>query len=152
MTTRGAQADGSCPSQVFFKPGTALLYRADTWHRAGEIERLDFLDAVRLTSLCAGPAVRPGKQRLTQQFMVRRADAEWCTAWHRGWARAFYDPQWTVERMLARATVQQRTFLGFPEPASPYWTAETLAAVTHRYEELGFDPAPYARALAGARL
>ena len=126
-------ADLSSGAQVFFKPGTALLYRADTWHRAG-------------------PAVWPGKQRLTQQFMVRRADAEWCTAWHRGWARAFYDPQWTVERMLARATVQQRTFLGFPEPASPYWTAETLAAVTHRYKELGFDPAPYARALAGARL
>lgn len=24
-------------SKVFFKPGTALLYRADTWHRAGEL-------------------------------------------------------------------------------------------------------------------
>ena len=75
--------------------------------------------------------------------MVRRADAEWCTAWHRGWARAFYDPQWTVERLIAQATVAQRNFLGFPEPDSPYWTRATLSAVTNRYKELGFDPTPY---------
>ena len=97
--------------------------------------------------LSPGPAVRPGKQRLTQQFMVRRADAEWCTGWHRGWARAFYDPQWTVERLVAQATVAQRNFLGFPQPSSPYWTRATLSAVTERYKDLGFDPAPYEAAL-----
>ncbi len=51
-----------------------------------------------------------------------------------------------MERLIARATVDQRCLLGFPR-GHAYWTAETLAAVAARYRALGMDRKRYEDAL-----
>jgi hypothetical protein len=73
---------------VKYSRGTALLYRMDLWHR--------------------GTRCFSGVMRRTMQLAYRDADAEWCTSWHRGWGRSMYDPCWTFESLLARASVEQR--------------------------------------------
>ena len=54
-----------------------------------------------------------------------------------------YEPDKLMEKLIARATVEQRTVLGFPEPGHDYWTPHTLAAVKARYESFGIDMTPY---------
>jgi len=44
-------------------------------------------------------------------------------------------------RYLASLSVPQRTVLGFAAPGDPYWTSETLDAVSQRYA--GMDMTPY---------
>src|SRR5262245_65069291 len=56
-----------------------------------------------------------------------------------------------MERLMARASVEQRCVLGFPRPGHNYWTQETIDAVQARYGALGIDMTPYQRALAVRR-
>nr|MDJ0868313.1 phytanoyl-CoA dioxygenase family protein [Myxococcota bacterium] len=110
-----------------FRVGTLLLYRHDTWHR--------------------GTPLAPGTMRLAQNLTFRRADSEWISTLHPGWAWAMYRRSRTMERLIAGASVEQRCVLGFPAPGHAYWSRETLAAVAARFGPLGFDATPYADAL-----
>ena len=111
-----------------YRSGTLLLYRHDLWHRGTPLTR--------------------GARRLAQNLTFRLAPAEWISTLHAGWAWAAYRPSKVLERLIATASVEQRCVLGFPAPGHPYWTAETLAAVTARYGPLGLDPSPYEEAAA----
>ena len=42
---------------------------------------------------------------------------------------------------MVRASVEERSLLGFPEPGHEFWTEETLDGVTARFS--GIDMAPY---------
>ena len=103
--------------------GTILFYRHDTWHR--------------------GTVGEPNTLRLVQNMTFRRADAEWVNMVHPGWAWATYRPGHHLERLIAEASVEQRTVMGFPKPGHPYWNDDTLAAVTARYGLFGFNADPY---------
>ena len=83
--------------------------------------------------------------RLAQNFTFRRAESEWISTLHAGWAWRPYRRSRGMEELIAQASVDQRCVLGFPAPGHPYWTLETLAA---RYGALGMDLDPYARAVA----
>ncbi|MCH2172498.1 phytanoyl-CoA dioxygenase family protein [Myxococcota bacterium] len=113
--------------QVRFHSGTLLFYRHDTWHR--------------------GTPLRPGTCRLAQNLTFRLSTSEWVSTLHSGWAWGMYRPSQSTERMVARASIDQRCVLGFPPPGHPYWTQETVEAVNARYAPLGFDATPYAEAL-----
>jgi len=106
-----------------FHKGTLLFYRHDTWHR--------------------GTPLKPGTMRVAQNLTFRRASSEWVSTLHSGWAWSMYRPSLPVERLIARATVEQRCVLGFPTPGHPYWSAATIAAVAARYGPLGMDMEPY---------
>ncbi len=108
---------------VAFNPGTVLFYRHDTWHR--------------------GTPLRPGGFRLAHNMTFRRADCDWISTLHTGWAWKMYRRDKLMERLIAEATVDQRSVLGFPGPGSDYWCDETLAAVEARYGPFGMDMAPY---------
>ena len=111
-----------------YRPGTLLLYRHDTWHR--------------------GTPLRPGCLRLAQNFTFRRPESEWISTLHAGWAWGMLRRSRVMEKLIAEASVDQRCVLGFPAPGHPYWTPATLVAVAARYEALGMDIGPYARAVA----
>ncbi len=113
-----------------FTVGTVLFYRHDTWHR--------------------GTRLRPGTRRLTHNLTYRRADCDWIDTLHRAWSWSMYRSDKLMERLVAGATVDQRTVLGFPRPGSDYWCSETVEAVEARYGPLGMDITPYRMALGGA--
>ena len=52
-----------------------------------------------------------------------------------------------MEKLIAQATVAQRTVLGFPPPGHEYWSPHTLAAVEARYRAFGIDMTAYREAL-----
>lgn len=111
-----------------FRRGTVLLYRHDVWHRGT-------------------PLTIAGSMRLVVNLSYRRADAaEWFQHWNAGWAKCMYSPTMQLEKLVARASVFQRTVLGFPRPGHRYWTRRTLDGVKARYEALGFDVTPYEEA------
>lgn len=114
-----------------FKPGDVLFYRHDTWHR--------------------GTPMRPGALRLVQNITFRRADCEWISTLHVGWAWQAYRRNKFLERLIASASLEQRAVLGFPQPDSDYWTEATIAAVAARHGAFGMDMTPYREALAGRR-
>ncbi len=109
--------------RVRFGPGTVLFYRHDTWHR--------------------GTPLVPGKRRLVHNLTFRKAASEWISVLHAGWAWKMYRRGMVLERLIARASVDQRCVLGFPAPGHSYWTPDTIEAVGARYEPLGMDMAPY---------
>ncbi|MGE3461995.1 MAG: phytanoyl-CoA dioxygenase family protein [Pseudomonadales bacterium] len=109
--------------QVHYAPGDVLLYRHDLWHR--------------------GTPLVPGRLRLAQNITYRKASAEWIATLHTGWSWSAYHSSKYLEKLIATATVDQRTVLGFPAPGSKYWCDETLAAVEARYGVHGIDMAPY---------
>ncbi len=111
-----------------FKPGDVLFYRHDTWHR--------------------GTPIQPGKLRLVQNLTFRRADCEWISTLHVGWAWKAYRRNKFFERLIAAASLEQRAVLGFPQPESDYWSAGTIAAVEARHGVFGMDMTPYREALA----
>ena len=113
---------------VHFKPGDVLLYRHDTWHR--------------------GTPLLPGRLRLAHNITYRTAAAEWISTLHAGWAWSAYRKDKLLERLIVAASLEQRAVLGFPQPGSPYWCAETIAAVEARYGMFGMDMTPYRSALA----
>lgn len=112
---------------IDYRPGDVLFYRHDTWHR--------------------GTPITPGARRLAHNITYRLARAEWISTLHAGWAWSAYRPDQSFERLLAGCSVDQRTVLGFPAPGSPYWCAQTLAAVEARYGCFGIDLEPYRAAL-----
>lgn len=111
-----------------FKPGDVLFYRHDTWHR--------------------GTPMRSGTLRLVQNITFRRADCEWISTLHVGWAWKAYRRNKFLERLIAGADLAQRAVLGFPQPGSDYWTEGTIAAVEARHGVFGMDMTPYRQALA----
>ena len=111
--------------RVHFAPGDVLLYRHDLWHR--------------------GTPLRHGRLRLAHNITYRKASAEWISTLHVGWAWSAYRPSKSFERLIAQASLEQRTVLGFPQPGSDYWCDETIAAVEARYGVFGMDMTPYRR-------
>jgi hypothetical protein len=109
--------------RVHFKPGDVLLYRHDTWHR--------------------GTPLLPGRRRLVHNITYRKADAEWISVLHVGWAWSAYRKNKFLEKLIAGASLTQRAVLGFPQPGSDYWCEETLQAVAARYGVFGMDMKPY---------
>ena len=112
---------------VVFKPGDILFYRHDTWHR--------------------GTPLVPGNRRIVHNLTFRRANAEWISTLHIGWAWSAYRENKFLERLIAAASLDQRAVLGFPQPGSDYWCEATLAAVEARYGVFGMDVTPYREAL-----
>jgi hypothetical protein len=108
---------------IAYRPGTVLCYRHDVWHR--------------------GTPVKAGTVRVAHNLTFRLASSEWISTLHPGWAWAMYSESRLMERLMAAASVDQRTVLGFPAPGHPYWTPATLQAVAARYGPLGFDVEPY---------
>ncbi|MBS02802.1 MAG: hypothetical protein CMQ24_08880 [Gammaproteobacteria bacterium] len=112
---------------VRFHAGDVLLYRHDTWHR--------------------GTPMKEGTLRLAHNLTYRRADAEWISTLHPGWAWSAYRPDRFFERLIATASLEQRAVLGFPQPGSRYWTRATIAAIEARHGPMGMDLTPYRDAL-----
>jgi len=106
-----------------FKIGDVLLYRHDIWHR--------------------GTPVRPLTTRYALNLVYKLAGQDWIHQWAAGFAKKMYRSDQLYERLVATSSVDQRSLMGFPPPGHPYWTAESLEAVTLRYGPFGFDPTPY---------
>jgi hypothetical protein len=112
-----------------FRTGDILFYRHDTWHR--------------------GTPIKPGAMRTVHNITYRRADAEWISTLHVGWAWSAYRDDKFLERLIAGSSLVQRAVLGFPQPGDDYWCEETIAAVEARYGVFGMDLDPYRQALGG---
>ncbi len=110
-----------------FRPGDIVFYRHDTWHR--------------------GTPMKAGALRLVHNITYRRAEAEWISTLHVGWAWKAYRDDKYLERLIATSSLMQRAVMGFPQPGSPYWCKETIAAVEARYSMFGMDMGPYRAAL-----
>ena len=105
---------------VQYAPGTCLLFRIDTWHRATKN--------------------LPGQRRLTQHIILRCAEAEWVQS--DCWVPRF--AEMPGSDFVGKLSVRQRSALGFPPPGHPCWSVQAIEAAARRYP--GFDPAPYAAA------
>ena len=112
---------------VRFKPGDILFYRHDVWHR--------------------GTPMNTGQRRLVTNITYRKAEAEWISTLHTGWAWSAYRDDKFLEKLIATSNLDQRAVLGFPQPESNYWCPETLAAIEARYGMFGFDIQPYKQAM-----
>lgn len=110
-----------------YRFGSVLLYRHDTWHR--------------------GRPVKPHTLRLVQNLTFTKSGRDWLSPLHSGWSWSMYEPDKLMEKLIAQATVAQRTVLGFPAPGHEYWSAHTLAAVEARYRAFGIDMTAYHEAL-----
>jgi len=106
-----------------FKFGSVLLYRHDTWHR--------------------GTPLKPDTMRLVLNMTFKKANRDWINVLHPGWSWSMYRPDQFMEKLVARASVEQRCVLGFPAPDSPYWNEATIEAVAARYGAHGIDMSPY---------
>ncbi len=110
-----------------FRAGDIIFYRHDTWHR--------------------GTPMNPGALRLVHNMTFRRAEAEWISTLHTGWAWQAYRRNKFLERLVAGSTLAQRAVMGFPQPGSAYWCEETIDAIEARYGMFGMDVSPYRDAL-----
>ena len=110
-----------------FRKGSVLLYRHDTWHR--------------------GTPVNAGARRMVQNLTFKLARSQWVSVLHPGWSWGMYRPSATMENLIAKSSVEQRTVLGFPAPGDEYWCDETIEAVGARYAAYGIDMEPYQQAL-----
>lgn len=110
-----------------YRVGSVLFYRHDTWHR--------------------GTPMLPGALRLAHNITYRRAECEWISTLHEGWAWKMYGRDQHMEHIVAESTLEQRAVLGFPQPGNPYWCEETISAVEARYSVFGMDLTPYREAL-----
>ncbi len=108
---------------VKFRPGDVLFYRHDTWHR--------------------GTPMVPGTLRLAHNMTFRKAQSEWISTLHTGWAWSAYNQSKLLPRLISDASLNQRAVLGFPQPGSDYWCLETIEAIRARYGMYGFDVTPY---------
>lgn len=98
--------------------GSLVLYTPLTFHRGAAL----------------GP---PPAYRWLVGMSFRGAGVEWV-------GNQFWPPAGVTEelqRFITRATVEQRTVLGFPPPGSPYWDDHTREGVAARYH--GIDMRPY---------
>ena len=98
-------------------------------------------------NLIVATPMRSGTLRLVQNITFRRADCEWISTLHVGWAWKAYRRDKFLERLIAGADLAQRAVLGFPQPDSDYWTEGTIAAVEARHGVFGMDMTPYRQAL-----
>ena len=110
---------------VAYEPGDVLLYRHDTWHR--------------------GTPMHDDALRVVHNLTFRRAECEWISTLHVGWAWSAYRQPGYLEQLIARLSLDQRAVLGFPQPGSSYWTEATIAAVEARH--VGMDMSPYREGL-----
>lgn len=110
-----------------FKQGDILFYRHDAWHR--------------------GTPMTPGKLRFVHNMTFRKANCEWISTLHIGWAWKAYRDNKFLERLIAGSSLGQRAVMGFPQPGCDYWCEETLVAVEARYGMFGMDMSPYREAL-----
>jgi ectoine hydroxylase-related dioxygenase (phytanoyl-CoA dioxygenase family) len=110
-----------------YRQGSVLFYRHDTWHR--------------------GTPVNAGARRMVQNLTFKLARSHWVNVLHPGWSWGMYRPSATIENLIAKSSVEQRTVLGFPPPGDEYWCAETIKAVGARYDAFGIDMTPYQQAL-----
>ena len=108
--------------------GSVLFYRHDTWHR--------------------GTPVKPGALRVVHNMTFKKAQAEWVNVLHPGWTWSMYRSDQFMEKLIAQATVEQRSVLGFPSPGNAYWNKDTLRAVEARYGPHGMNMQPYVEAAA----
>ena len=111
-----------------YKFGSVLFYRHDTWHR--------------------GRPVKANALRLVQNLTFTKIGCDWLNVLHPGWCWSMYRRDKLMEKLVAQATVDQRSVLGFPPPGHSYWTSRTLAAVEARYQAFGIDMSPYYAPLA----
>jgi hypothetical protein len=89
---------------VDYRPGTALLYRMDTFHR--------------------GTPVRPGASRITGHIVIKDARAEWLGS------HSFIQPLSAMPpQFIAQLSVQQRRALAMPPPGHPFWDSERVVSV-----------------------
>ena len=72
-----------------YRFGSVLLYRHDTWHR--------------------GRPVKPGTLRLVQNLTFTKSGREWLGPLHPGWSWSMYRRDKLMEKLIAQATVAQRT-------------------------------------------
>ncbi len=91
--------------------------------------------------------MKPGALRLVHNMTFRRAEADWISTLHVGWAWQAYRNNKFLERLVASSTVEQRSVMGFPKPGSAYWCEETLQAIEARYGMFGMDMTPYRQAM-----
>lgn len=107
--------------------GSVLFYRHDTWHR--------------------GTPVKQNAIRLVQNLTFTKTGLDWLNVMHAGWSWSMYRPDKLMEELIAKASVEQRSVLGFPPPGHGYWTQQTIAAVEARYRAFGIDMSAYKEAL-----
>ena len=110
-------------AQARYQFGSVLLYRHDTWHR--------------------GTPVKTGALRLVHNMTFRKASAEWINVLHPGWSWSMYRPDQFMEKLVAEASPEQRSVMGFPAPGNDYWNEQTISAVQARYAPWGIDMTPY---------
>ncbi len=115
-----------------FSKGDILFYRHDAWHR--------------------GTPMIPGTLRLVVNLTYRKAEAEWISTLHVGWAWKAYRDNKFLERLIASSSLKQRAVLGFPQPGNKYWNKQTIEAVEARYGMFGMDMTPYREAHAKEHL
>lgn len=108
---------------VRYRPGTAVLYRLDGWHR--------------------GTAVSAGQCRINHHLIWRRAHAEYIS-----WQGLAQPMSSMPPRYLTALSPTQRGVIGFPLPGHRYWTKHTVAAVGQRYPDM--DMAVYTAELAAS--
>jgi ectoine hydroxylase-related dioxygenase (phytanoyl-CoA dioxygenase family) len=102
---------------VHVRAGSLLIYHMGTFHRASAILSRD-------------------RVRLSHHFVYRAADAP--AVGYRAWAT--YGLSAEMQRFVERASPRQREALGFPAPAEPYWTEETLVGIAERYSSMDMRP------------
>jgi Phytanoyl-CoA dioxygenase (PhyH) len=97
--------------------GTVIAFEPGTFHRG--------------TQLTA-----PGGVRYSMHLCFRPSSLQW--GQRVGWASRSFSGEWV--EFVCRATPRQLQTFGFPPPAHPYWTPETLAGMALRYPELDLTP------------
>lgn len=114
-----AEVSGAGPAS------TVVAYSTDTFHRG--------------TQLTA-----PGAARFSAHVSYRHAANQWTSRY--SWGDRSFAPEWAP--FAEQASARQLRLFGFPPPAHPYWTAQTLAGMAIRYPHL--DLGPWRDALASA--
>jgi hypothetical protein len=103
-------------------PGTLVIYRLDTFHRGSALKSPTGHRWLLAASYCAAAA---------SGWLGREI-----------WPYKGGSPE--MNHFLTRASVDQRSVIGFPAPGHPYWNQETLDGVRSRYP--GIDMTPYEEA------
>ena len=97
--------------------GTLFSYRTDVFHRGSAFA---------------------GERRA--RFTVLIDYEVWGSRWTGkvAWPESGNTDEWV--ELMERATPRQRAVFGFPEVGDPYWDAETIEGVSHRYPNMDMDP------------
>lgn len=99
------------------KAGTVVAYTTATFHRGTEI-------------------TAPRSARFTLQVGWRPADSDWAA--RKSWIDDANSPAWHT--FVEKASPHQLALFGFPQPGHAFWSAETIAAMRHRYPALDITP------------